>query len=186
MRGIKCFTFTCDSKGLHSTEISSPLFLWQQTAEKAGKVTENRHFISGITGPFKSGSVCNVEGCFIVWGYDLNFSFFTLRRDSMIFMTGKKHLLTYFKHSTIITLKNAGSKIIGDHSVNLRFHMEGKWRLAALNWCFINACSIISDIQILPSQSILPCWWVFLLSTSNKLIFPFPLLCNLLIKVQCL
>jgi len=54
MKQIKQCTY-CDSRGLDSTEISSPLFLSKQTAEKAGKqVTETRNFISGITGPFRS------------------------------------------------------------------------------------------------------------------------------------
>lgn len=50
-----------------------------------------------------------------------------------------------FKHPTLITPTNAGSKITGNHPVELHCHMEGKWRVAAHNLSFINACSIISS-----------------------------------------
>lgn len=54
-----------------------------------------------------------------------------------------------FKHLSIITSTYTSSKITGNHPVELHFHMEGKWRLTAHYFSFINACSITSDIQIL-------------------------------------
>lgn len=74
--------FTCDRRGPDSTEISfvqKAFALTQQTAEKAGEqVIESRNFTSGVTGPFKRDSLCNMWVHLTVWGNDLNFSFLHL------------------------------------------------------------------------------------------------------------